>query len=303
MSKIVLGSLFCMAVAIAAFVFGVSSESPAPAKTTPAASPTESKPEADRETFAPSALRKIAAVEDSDVSNHSIAATELPVELLGTMVGEPVTLSQAVVLNTEKERHFTVGVGDPLLFHSDVIVVEIGRRRILLRTDDGLEELLLNRSARSDYTEQALEKMHAKSPAASATGNDVGAIRRKPLQSTAQLAKHRGAGISDELVEAMDRMAVNFSNDLEPSYNSSGEVDGLRATNITDGGLLEAAGVTREDVLQGINGVEITSAEGAKRVLRDLANCLPMTGLIMGRTGEREVEFTAEMLAQFDCVQ
>lgn len=231
-----------------------------------------------------------------DQDANDIIATELPLELLGTMVGDPESLSKAVILDTENNRHMVLRLGDALDLRPEVTVNAIEPRRVFLQTATGIEVLI---SSRSSNGESDASKSLAEAEAAAKRAP----VRRKPLASTSRLAQHRGIGISDELNEAMERMVASVAGDVEPAYDSAGNIDGLRAINISDGGILEEAGITREDVIEGVNGVKILDEEGAKRVLRDLANCQAATGMIRGPSGDRTVEITAELLKKFGCVE
>ena len=100
----------------------------------------------------------------------------------------------------------------------------------------------------------------------------------------------------------MNRMATDFAKDLELAYGPDGNIE-LRATNITEGGLLDEVGLTRDDTIHSINGVAIHDANGGPRLLRDLAQCQPVTALVSGPGGTRSIEITAEMLSRQGCTE
>jgi len=240
------------------------------------------------------AVEPASAPSGSAAGGTQIVASPLPLLLLGTVVGHPEHLSEAVILETRKNKHMVLRLGELLDFHPQVSVYAIEPRRVLLKSERGIEELLLETGMRLPHvaagpTPEKLEPF-ARS-------------RNHPLRSTFELSLNRPSIVRPETLDAMNRMAMHFADDLEPAYGSNGEIEGLRVTEITDGGLLQEAGVTHDDLIQGVNGVKITTADAAQRVLRDLASCQAMTGMILGPTGTRSVEFTTELLKKFDCTE
>ncbi|MCP5041325.1 MAG: hypothetical protein GY944_09890 [bacterium] len=257
----------------------------------PATGPSQHGRILERNLFGGEIVFEAAAPEPEPVA-EDVIATRLPLQLLGTVVVDPEDLSEAVIRNTREDEHMVLRLGDALEFHPDVRVHAIMPRRVLLKSKRGIEELLLEKGKGLPSVAAGPTPAPREAPSAR---------RKRPLRSTAELARNRSANMSSELVDAMDRMAMHFANDLEPAFDSSGKIEGIRAVNITDGGLLAEAGVERDDLIQGVNGVKITTADAAKRVLRDLASCQSMTGMISGPRGERSVEFTPELLKRFDC--
>lgn len=233
----------------------------------------------------------------NDIRDPGIGAptlTRLPLRLLGTMTGETAARSKAIILDTSHDKHMIVRMGDELRFHPGVTVHAIAQRVVLIKTQAGIERLPLSMSLGDGEVALDADSLPLRNRPESAT---------RPVQSTLQLARNKGPGVRNEVIDAMDRMARHFSEDLELALDSSGSINGLRAVGISEGGLLEAAGVRRSDVIEGVNGVKINTAEGAKRVLRDLASCQPMSGMVDGSDGQRTVEFTAELLEEFGCAQ
>ncbi len=233
------------------------------------------------------------AASDADADADVIPDTLLPLRLLGTLVADPTNLSQAVVLDVEEVRHMVVREGDALALHPGVTIHAIEQRRILLATEHGIEKLWLSRGeGLPDVAADRDVTRFAKS-----------APREKPLRSSAELRRNRSANVSPEVIDAMNQLAAHLANDLEPLYDASGRIEGVRAVSIAGEGLLDQAGISRDEVIRGVNGIEITTVEGASRVLRDLASCEPVMGMVAGPTGNREVEIDVALLKQFGCVE
>jgi hypothetical protein len=56
-----------------------------------------------------------------------------------------------------------------------------------------------------------------------------------------------------------------------------------------------------DDIIVSLNGIKIDSAGAAARVLRELAKCTPMTGLIQGASGTKTLNITQSLLAELNC--
>lgn len=230
---------------------------------------------------------------DGAAGTDTIPDTELPLRLLGTLVADPASLSQAVVLDVEEVRHMVLREGDALARHPEVTIHAIEQRRILLATERGLEKLWLSRGEGLPGVASGSDEMEF----------EPVVRRERALRSTAELRRNRSANVSPEVIDAMNQLAAHLANDLEPLYDASGRIEGVRAVSISDEGFLEQAGIGRDEVIRGINGIEITTVDGASRVLRDLASCEPVTGMVAGPMGDREVEIDAGLLKQFGCVE
>ena len=91
--------------------------------------------------------------------------------------------------------------------------------------------------------------------------------------------------------------------ELIVGVNRAGSIAGVRAVQVSDGELLDLAGVERDDVIEKLNGVEVNDANAAQRMLRDLASCEPMSASVVGPKGERTIEITTEMLERVECAR
>lgn len=289
----VLGGLVGVALAQGVLSW-VGTETPEP----PARAVAAAKPE-DRTVASPQAadLRRAKPAEKSDSGDPAPAGirdTRLPLRLLGTMVADPAERSQAVIVNVEHVHHMVLREGEALAFHPEVTVLAIEQRRVLLDTERGIERLWLSSGDGLPDIAAAWE------PPAEAAGRPK---RDRPLRSSAQLRRERDANVRPEVIEAMNRLGTHLAADLEPLYDASGRIEGVQAMSLADDGLLAKAGIERDEIIRGVNGVEIDTPEAASRVLRDLASCEPVMGMVAGPMGDREVEIGVELLEQFGCVR
>jgi len=228
------------------------------------------------------------------LAGESIPDTALPLRLLGTLVAEPASQSQAVILDIEAVHHMVLREGEGLALYPDVRVHAIEPRRVLLQTPRGLEKLWLSRGEGSPALAGAATPEARFAPALP---------RERPLRSTAQLRRDRSLNVRPQVIEAMNQLAGHLAYDLEPLYDESGRIEGVRATSVAEAGLLEKAGIERDEIIRGVNGVVIDTPEAASRVLRDMASCEPVVGMVAGPMGDREVEINAGLLRQFGCVE
>ncbi|MCP4039220.1 MAG: hypothetical protein GY733_19930 [bacterium] len=227
-------------------------------------------------------------------------ATKLPVELLGTMAGEPASLSTAVINNTRDKKHQVVRVGDTLEKYDHVKVTSIEPRRVLLSNREIVEELLL-------------EKDDSKKPAAPSAGrrpgrsgrNALGRLRDRKARDRAKARRAPQPDPSEEdearMQQIQGAMAKNLIRDLEPAYDDSGQISGVLVGDVEEGGILAQAGLEADDVIVSLNGIDINSAGSAARVLREMSKCRPMTGSIRGAAGTRPLEITQALLAELNC--
>ena len=227
-----------------------------------------------------------------------IVDTKLPLTLLGTLAGNQEKISTAVIMNNKKKKHMVVGVGEVLKFNPEVTVLGIYPRRVLLQNREQVEELLLKKTTPA---EKKIAAAGGRKKRKSRSRRNRGPRPRKPRIPKVPDPSEIAGLNPEEMDVVMTKIATNLMNDLEPSYDEDGKINGVRAVNISENGLLARAGVTQDDVIQKVNGVNIDSASSAARVLRDMSRCQPMVGTISGPAGESTIEITTKMLEEFEC--
>ena len=229
-------------------------------------------------------------------------ATKLPIELLGTMAGIPESLSSAVINNTKTKKHQVVRVGDILNGYDGVRVTDIEPRRVLLRNRDTIEELLLDKNAgrtnvarKSGQGENAQKRMRNRKARNTRKPNRDKTANASPVATPA-----------DEAAEAQQQkiqnaMSKELIGDLEPAINQDGGIDGVMVGNIDADSLLARAGLSPDDVITSLNGIDINSAGTVARVLREIAKCQPMSGFVNGPGGSRAIEISQSLLSELNC--
>ncbi len=228
--------------------------------------------------------------------------TKLPIELLGTLAGEPAELSTAVINNTRAKKHQVVAIGDTLEGFDHVQVTSIEPRRVLLRNRDVVEELLLEKE------DGKKRNGRGASPREPRKGRN--ALSRLRDRKSRQRASARRANVvspanndeaTDSLKQLQGAMAKTLINDLQPAYDDSGKITGVAVGDIEHGGVLARAGLEAEDVITSLNGIDINSAGAAARVLREMSKCKPMSGSVDGAGGTRTIEIGRDLLAELNC--
>ncbi|HIG71849.1 MAG TPA: hypothetical protein EYG46_03540 [Myxococcales bacterium] len=229
-------------------------------------------------------------------------ATKLPLELLGTMAGIPASLSSAVINNTKTKKHQVVRLGDILDGFDGVKVTDIEPRRVLLRNRETIEELLLDKNARrtkvarkSGRGKNAEKRMRNRK-----ARNTRKAKRDKTAKASPVSAPADGAA-EDQQQKIQNAMSKELSGDLKPAMNKDGGIDGVMVGNIDADSLLARAGLSPDDVITSLNGIDINSAGTVARVLRELAKCQPMSGLVNGPGGSRAIEISQSLLTELNC--
>jgi len=217
--------------------------------------------------------------------------TKLPIELLGTLAGEPASLSSAVIQNTREKKHQVVRVGDTLKAFDYVSVISIEPRRVLLRNRDVTEELLLSKLDSKSSSVASSSRRPSRSP--------LQRIRDRSRRSRTE-TREPAAPANDE-DDMRGAMTEDLIRNLEPAYGADGKITGVLVGQISGSGLLGRAGLQTDDVIESLNGIPINSAGAAARVLRELSKCKPMTGLVQGAGGSRTLEITQSLLAEMNC--
>ncbi len=220
--------------------------------------------------------------------------TKLPIELLGTMAAEPAALSTAVIQNTREKKHQVVRVGDTLKAFDYVSVISIEPRRVLLRNRDVTEELLLSKLDSKSSPTTTSSRRPSRTPLQRIRDRGARGDRNRSRRSQAT----EPANDEDEMRGAMTQ---DLLRNLTPAYGEDGKIAGVLVGQISGTGLLGRAGLEEDDVIESLNGIPITSAGAAARVLRELAKCKPMTGLVQGPTGSRTLTITKSLLAEMNC--
>jgi type II secretion system protein C len=225
-----------------------------------------------------------------EVTPDDLAATKLPLKLLGTAAGGSARFSWAAVEDLEKRQHLVVRIGDRLQGKAEVTRIE--RRRIVLRNGGRLEELALDeetqgvastRSARGrSYPRQAARPAATESPG----GNS-------PVERVQRLAENRFGVSGDDVRSLANNPAALFSQArILPKYEE-GQMVGVQLNAIQTGSLFEQIGIQNGDTITEFNGINITSQQDSAAVLRQLTEANEFNVTVRGADGQpRQMSFT-----------
>lgn len=258
---------------------------------------------ADKIDAPPEPVEVVEVVEDAQ-------ATELPLQLIGTMAGNPSSLSSAVIFNTRKKKHQVVRLEDTLTEHAHVTVIDIEPGRVVLRNREIIEELLLNKNvgaARSKVASantrgnRALQRIRDRK----ARRNRKSAQGIPEFKNPFEAEPPANLPGSDEADAALQRMQNAMSKDLirdlKPAMNEDGGIDGVLVGNIEADSLLARAGLQVDDVITNLSGIDINSAGAAARALRVFSKCQPTTIQVNGPGGPKTIEITKALLSELNC--
>jgi len=224
------------------------------------------------------------ATPDADAIAEELAATKLPLRLLGTAASGDARRSWAAVEDLEKRQHLVVRVQDRLQGKAEVVRIE--RRRIVLRNGGQLEELALDEGE----TTQGGVVRAGSAPDSGRYGRPE---RRAAMQSGGNSAAERVQrlaenrfGVSREDVDTVaNNPAALFSQArILPKYDE-GKMVGVQLNAIKPGSLFEQIGIREGDTITELNGIQITSQQDSATVLRELTSANAFNVTVTGNDG------------------
>jgi len=218
-----------------------------------------------------------------EVTPDDLAATKLPLKLLGTAAGGTVRSSWAAVEDLEKRQHLVVRIGDRLQGKAEVTRIE--RRRIVLRNAGRLEELALGED---DSTATAANRRGRRAQAQPAMATDQ-ARGNSPVERVQRLAENRVGVARDDVQSVANNPAALFSQArILPKYEE-GQMVGVQLNAIQSGSLFEQIGIQNGDTITEFNGINITSQQDSAAVLRQLTEASEFNVTVTGADGQQRV--------------
>lgn len=225
------------------------------------------------------------ATPDAEAIAEDLAATKLPLRLLGTAASGDARRSWAAVEDLEKRQHLVVRVADRLQGKAEVVRIE--RRRIVLRNGGRLEELALDEG-------ETTQAGAARVGSAGDSGRYGRPERRAAMQAAGansaaervqRLAENR-FGVTREDVETVaNNPAALFSQArILPKYDE-GKMVGVQLNAIKPGSLFEQIGIREGDTITELNGIQITSQQDSATVLRELTSANAFNVTVSGSDG------------------
>jgi general secretion pathway protein C len=201
---------------------------------------------------------------------EDLAATKLPLRLLGTAAVIPSGASWAAVVDESKRRTVIVGVGDQL---NKATVKRIERRRLVLSEGGKLRELVLD--------EEAAPAIKGGRAMASSRGKRArGRTARAPkpaTQKVTRLDEDRFKVKRDDVDEVMENPTNLFSQArILPKYDD-GTMVGLQINAIKPGSLFEEIGIQSGDVITKLNGITIDNPQESAKVLTEFSEAETFT--------------------------
>jgi general secretion pathway protein C len=222
--------------------------------------------------------------------SEDLAATKLPLKLLGTAAAGDASQSWAAVEDQEKRQHLVVRVADRLLGKAEVVRIERGR--IVLRNGGRLEELAL------DEETAAGAAVRPTSATANARGRNYGRPERRaamdaaargnsPVERVQRLAEDRFGVTRDDVQSVASNPAALFSQArILPKYQD-GKMLGVQLNAIQSGSLFEQIGIQDGDTITELNGIQITSQQESAAVLRQLTESTEFSVTVTGADGQQ----------------
>lgn len=221
----------------------------------------------DRNLFNASLLAPAGSPEPEPPPEEDLAATKLPLKLLGTAAAIPSDGSWAAVVDESERRTLIVGVGDSL---NKATVKAIERRRLVLSEGGNLRELVLDED---DGT--------AISPNRALLTNSSGRSRARPSRTrTPTPAPEKVTRLDhdsfrvdrDDIEEVIENPTNLFSQArILPKYDG-GEMVGLQVNAIKPGSLFEDIGIENGDVITKLNGISIDNPQESAKVLTEFSS-------------------------------
>jgi len=237
----------------------------------------------DRNLFQVSTLLPDEPVEVDPVDEEEqLAATRLPLKLLGTVAASDPKAAWAAIEETTKRERLVVRPQDKLLDKATVVRIE--RRRIVLENAGKREELALDE-------EQAGGNPVARARVAARTAPDMADLRDR----VQQLSEDRFQVQREEVEEAMRNPAELFSQArILPKYEN-GQMTGVQLNSIQPGSLFEEIGIRDGDVITQVNGIVVASPQDSAALLRELTESNQFEVSVQGADGQpRTLNYTVQ---------
>ncbi len=205
---------------------------------------------------------------------EDLAATKLPLRLLGTAAVIPSDGSWAAVVDESERRTLIVGIGDTV---NKATVKRIERRRLVLSEGGKLRELVLDEDAKPaiDSGRTLASKRNARS-----RGRPSRAPKPSPRTPSDKVKRldddHFQVG-RDDVDEMMENPTNLFSQArILPKYEE-GSMVGLQINAIKPGSLFEQIGIQSGDVITKLNGITIDNPQESAKVLTEFSEAESFT--------------------------
>jgi type II secretion system protein C len=214
------------------------------------------------------------------IEEEDLEATQLPLQLLGTVASPSPLLTWAAIQDKESRKHVVVHLDDPLQ-GGKAKVVRIEPKRIVLEENGELREL-------------ALTEVSPSAPAPPAKRSAQAARRPRPRKRVAQSpAAVRAARAKATQAQAAPqpqarRSAIFSQARVLPKYEE-GAMVGMEVSAIQSGSLWEELGIEEGDLITELNGIAIDSPGQSSKLLSEFAGSTEFTVTVEGAAGTETI--------------
>ncbi|MCP4808420.1 MAG: hypothetical protein GY913_06070 [Proteobacteria bacterium] len=175
--------------------------------------------------------------------------TDLRVVLVATLVAEPEAYSSALIAEDGRDaRALGYGIGDWLLDEAEIVGIE--QKRVLLRRKGAseIEYLAMDEDGAKPKSRggKATAKKDDDEEDGISTDGDTVVVERT---------------VVDEALANVDQLASKIR--VVPHKDADGAIDGYRLSAIRRGSLFDKLGIKNGDVVHAVNGMPLTSTDGA----------------------------------------
>lgn len=220
-----------------------SSSSSRRSSSRPRSATTYKKPVMERNIFDSTSLNVQASSGDEEVGGK----TDLRVTLIATMVATPEQYSSALIADDGRESTaLAYNIGQVLLGEAEIIGIE--QKRVILKRNTGEIEYLA-------IDEDAAPAPRKRGGTKTDDEDEEDGISKDGETIIVERA------VVDEALANVDQLASKIR--VVPHKGADGEIDGYRLSAIRRGSLFDKLGIKNGDVVHGVNGMPLTSADGA----------------------------------------
>ncbi len=224
--------------------------------------------------------------EPEPTPDESLEESALKFRLLGTIASSSGAYAVATLEDEQTREHLHVRVGDPLGESQRITVARIERRVIVIDNKDRgrLETLTMDdeqtttraSGGRSRQTRAAPRPRNRPARSRGARGRTEALERIKNLSANARRRASPGTALPPEVAQMLGDSAPRVRSildqlQLSPSFSEDGALNGMKVDRVTAGSPVAAAGVQPGDIVQGVNGIEVTGLHDLPRILPTLS--------------------------------
>lgn len=233
--------------------------------------------------------------EDEEETVDVPQPTELEIKLTGVLAAQNPRWSVAMITSNESDETHVVGVGDALPVEAPVEILEVRRDRVFIDNDGSLEFIRLEDSPYPNPSQIDPRKRQPGSGDGSddtESGDDDGGESED--SGIVQRGENHYAVQRDRIERELDDAeSLQQEARIMPNY-TDGEADGLRLVGVTPESLYSELGIQSGDVLQSVNGDDVTSQQEARQMLESMQDRDEVTIEIERRGQRREMTYTIQ---------